>query len=292
MKIALTGATGFLGSHLLRDLSHLGHELLILKRSSSRLDRIQNLMGQFTVCDIDSLTNAQLYECLKGKEVIIHTATNYGRNGETPLQVFEANTAFPLQLLDAGVRAGVSLFINTDTALDKYLNLYSFSKNQFLQWGHFFAKNEQIKFINVKLEHFYGAFDDASKFTQMVFSSCLQNQPLYLTKGEQKRDFIYIDDVVSAYQCLLTHGLGFSENFSEFELGSGMPVSIRSFVELVHTQSDSSSPLVFGALAYRDGEIMHSSADIDRLRKLGWRPDYSLEGGVKRVIELFRHQGA
>lgn len=292
MKIALTGATGFLGSHLLRDFSQLGHDILIVKRSSSKLDRIQSLVGKFAVCDIDSVSDTELCEHLQGKEVIIHTATNYGRHGETPSQVFEANTVFPLQLLDAGIRAGVSLFINTDTVLDKYLNLYSFSKNQFLQWGQFFSKNDQIKFINVKLEHFYGAFDDASKFTQMVFSSCLSNQPLNLTKGEQKRDFIYIDDVVSAYTCLLTKGLDFSENFSEFELGSGLPVSIRSFVELVHTQSTSSSPLVFGALAYRDGEIMHSSADIEALKKLGWSPNYSLESGVKRVIEHFRHQGA
>jgi CDP-paratose synthetase len=290
MKVVLTGATGFLGSHLLRHLSEMGHEILVVKRSSSNIDRIRHLIGKFTVCDIDSISDAQLLESLKGNEVIIHTATNYGRHGETPSQVFEANTAFPLRLLDAGVRSGVCMFINTDTVLDKHLNLYSFSKNQFLQWGQFFSKNEKIKFINVKLEHFYGAFDDSSKFTQMVFASCLSNKPLHLTLGEQTRDFIFINDVISAYQCLLMHGVNFSDNFSEFELGTGLPVSIRSFVELVHRCCASSSQLHFGALPYREGEVMHSAADIDRLKRLGWVPQYSLEDGINHVIELFRKQ--
>ena len=59
-------------------------------------------------------------------------------------------------------------------------------------------------FINMRLEHFYGPGDADSKFTAHVMNSCLRNVPeLKLTLGEQRRDFFYIEDVVSAYLIIL-----------------------------------------------------------------------------------------
>jgi nucleoside-diphosphate-sugar epimerase len=288
-RILLTGATGFLGSHLVKYFLAAGHEVVALKRRSSSLRRIASVLDGIALHDSDGSDFTELFKTAGHIDAIIHTATNYGRNGESISEVFSANTEFPLRLLDAGARAGVEIFMNTDTILDKYLNLYSLSKNQFLQWGRFFSKSDKIRFANIRLEHFYGADDEQTKFSAYVINSCLTNVgELNLTKGEQRRDFIHVDDVVSAYAVLLDKTDSFAASFAEFDVGSGVSISIEDFVRTVHRLSLSKTHLNFGALPYRGGEVMHSEANISALQAFGWRCKYDIETGLKLVIEQER----
>ncbi len=285
-RILLTGATGFLGSHLAKALLADGHKIIALKRKSSSLRRIASIAADLELIDLDELDLDRLFLEFGKIDVIIHSATCYGRNGESASEIFSANTEFPLRLLDAGQRAGVKLFLNTDTILDKYLNAYSLSKNQFLQWGKYFSKHKGILFCNLRLEHFYGSDDEPSKFSTYVINGCMNNiAELRLTKGEQKRDFIYIDDVVSAYLILLDRLDSFDHSFIEFDVGTGKSVSIKDFVETVHHITASETILAFGALPYRDGEVMHSTSDISGLEALGWRCQYDLGAGIRKVVE-------
>lgn len=285
-RILITGVTGFLGSHLAKALLANGYEVVALKRKSSPLRRVESIASSIVFSDVEELDFDRLFSDCGEIDTIIHTATCYGRNGESVSEVFTANTEFPLRLLDAGSRAGVKMFLNTDTILDKYLNLYALSKNQLLQWGKFFAKHEKIRFANLRLEHFYGPDDDPTKFSAYVINSCLANVPeLRLTKGEQKRDFIYIDDVVSAYLVLLKKLDSIDDKFVEFDVGSGRSVSIKNFVETAHRLVASKTHLAFGAIPYREGEVMHSEADMSGLTALGWRCRYDIEDGLKEVIK-------
>jgi nucleoside-diphosphate-sugar epimerase len=284
-RILITGVTGFLGSHLAKTLIDHGYEVVALKRKSSDLSRINALLPKLSLFDVDELEFSAPFSAGGKIDAVIHTATCYGRNGESPSEVFAANTVFPLKLLEAAVQAGTRIFINTDTILDKYLNLYSLSKNQFLQWGNYFSQKNKIRFVNLKLEHFYGAGDDDSKFTSYVIKSCIQNSPvLKLTLGEQRRDFVYVDDVVSAYLAVLGDVSARDEWFMEFDVGSGHSVSIREFVETVHRITHSKTSLAFGAIEYRQGEVMNSQADIHALESLGWHCKYSLEQGLEMTI--------
>src|SRR5207344_1577562 len=104
-------------------------------------------------------------------DAVVHTATSYGRKGEKAVAVLEANTAFPLRLMESGISFGVKTFFNTDTSLNKYMNFYALSKKQFADWGRLLAGQKKIRFINIELEHFYGPGDDDSKFTASVIRS-------------------------------------------------------------------------------------------------------------------------
>jgi len=286
-RIVLTGITGFLGSHLAAALVAEGCEVIGLKRRSSSLQRLAGILPKLTLVDVESSDFEVLFRDYGKVDAIIHTATNYGRNSESVSEIFTANTEFPLRLLDAGSRAGVHAFMNTDTILDKYLNLYAFSKNQLLEWGRFFALHKKITFWNLRLEHFYGANDDASKFTAYIVDSCLSNEPeIQLTLGEQRRDFIYIDDVVSAYLLLLREIQCAPPGLSEFDVGSGTSISIREFVILVKQLTNSSTTLNFGALPYRDGEVMHSVANVAPLLALGWRCNYDIKAGIRKLLGM------
>lgn len=285
MRIVLTGVTGYLGSNLAIALLKHGHSVIGLKRGSSSTNRINNIIDSLTLVDIERINFDSIFHEYGRIDVIIHTATNYGRNNDTIVDIFNANTFFPLCLLDAGAKAGVHGFLNTDTILDKYLNIYAFSKNQLLDWGRFFAIREKIAFWNLKLEHFYGAHDDPAKFTAFIINSCLSNIPeIQLTPGYQRRDFIYIDDVVSAYLTLLDEIHVSPLGFKEYEIGSGVSIPIRDFVSLVKKLTGAITKLNFSALPYRDGEVMYSAANIIPLRELGWHCKHDIETGIIKLL--------
>jgi CDP-paratose synthetase len=280
LKLLLTGATGFLGGHLLRAFVEAGNEVVILKRSFSDTRRIKGCLDKVKSFDIDLVPIERPFEECGRFDCVVHTATNYGRQGETATEVFDANLAFPLKLLNTAT------FFNTATILYAYLNYYALSKRQFEDWGRVFANQGKIQFINIKLEHMYGQGDDPSKFTTWVVQSCLKHiEKLDLTLGEQKRDFIYIDDVVEAYNLLLKKGRQSGAGFQEFDLGSGKAVSIREFVETVRRLTCAGTELAFGAKPYREHELMHSEADITKLLDLGWKPKYDLITGLGKMIK-------
>lgn len=284
MNILITGGTGYLGSHLARACLARGDQISLLKRGSSNLRRIKDVEADLAIYDLDQ---ADLRRVLRERkiEAIIHAATCYGRQGENLDEMLRANLLFPAALLDAASSFGVTPFINTDTCLDAFLNNYALSKKQFAQWGKLYAGQGKIRFLNLVLEHFYGPGDDESKFVSFLIRQCLNDRPeIALTKGEQKRDFIYIDDVVSAYLLLLDEAANQSEPYSEYDLGSGEAVSIRSLVEMIHALTQSKSQLNFGAIPYRPGEAMYSCADIQPLRQRGWAPHVPLHAGLEKTL--------
>ncbi|MFA4917292.1 MAG: NAD(P)-dependent oxidoreductase [Syntrophales bacterium] len=274
MKILLTGATGFLGSNLIPAFLEAGHEIVILKRSFSDTRRIKGYLDKVKSFDIDLVPLERPFEECGQFDCVVHTATNYGRQGETAVEVFEANLAFPLRLL------------NTATILYAYLNYYALSKRQFEDWGRVFANQGKIQFVNIKLEHMYGPGDAPSKFTTWIVQSCFKNiDKIELTPGEQKRDFIYIDDVVNAYKLLMKKARQLGTEFQEFDLGSGKAVSIREFVETVKRLTGTDTELAFGAKPYQENETMHSEADISKLLEFRWKPKYDFITGLKKMIE-------
>lgn len=286
--LLLTGATGFLGSHLTQRWVNDGHRVAVLKRRGSSLARLETVRAQITSFDIEDGVGA-VFDTLGPINAVVHTACSYGRNGETAEQVFATNTGFALAVLQRAVDHKVGVFLNTDTALDKFLNPYSLSKRQFSEWGQWFAAAGRMRFVDIRLEHMYGAGDEKSKFTTHVIKSCLRNEPeLRLTAGEQRRDFVHIDDVVDGYSLLLDRAGSLDSAYRSFGLGSAEAVTIREFVEMVHRITASRTELNFGAVPYRPGEVMNSEADVKDLLALGWKPRYSLLQGLTRTIEQER----
>jgi len=290
MKILLTGATGYLGSHLAKRFVEDGHEVSVLLRSVSNTGRISGLLGHLRCYQIEAGGLEALFREIRNLDVVVHTATSYGRNGETPLAVAEANTWFPLRILDLAYANGVDMFVNTDSFFAgevtyDYLANYALSKQHFAEWGRRYAEARRLRFLNVRLEHIFGPGDDESKFINWVVRRCIESsEPIELTEGAQKRDFIFIDDVVSAFSLLLNNARSLNAGWTALGLGSGHAVTVRHIVELVHRLSASKTQLVFGANPYRRGEIMYSCADNSLLTKMGWSPASDLETAVRKLI--------
>ena len=286
-NILLTGGTGFLGSALLRAfVTDPKFQITVLKRSTSRTDRVSDLLQHDGIewIDLDRTDLAELFHT-SAFDVILHCATNYGRGKRSILDTASANLLLPLTLLQLGIEHGVKTFINTDTVIDKRVNEYSLSKKQFLEWLQNSAG--RIQGVNVALEHFYGPFDDESKFTTMIFRKLMRGESqIDLTPGEQKRHFIFVDDVVRAFCCILERLDTLPSGFSSFVVSTERSVSIREFVQLSKSIiGNTSTQLNFGAIPYRVNELMDSRTDISALKALGWEPKFSLEQGIQMTIE-------
>ena len=101
------------------------------------------------------------------------------------------------------------------------------------------------------------------------------------------RDFIFVSDAVSTIRLILDKA-DLSPGFENHEVGSGQGKSVREFVEYVKQAASSSTRLNFGALPYRQGEIMHSVANNSSLTSLGWKVLVPWQEGVDRLLESIR----
>lgn len=306
--IVLTGATGFLGSHLCRALLDRGYAVAAFRRPSSGLTRLGAAAERVRwLCAPEELEVP--FRAPTIPDAVVHCAALYGRQGESPAQLLEANTLLPVRLYQLAAARGVPLFINTGTILEPRLNPYALSKHQATEWLQMLARPRSAdirsadipvcppghRVLNLKLQHFYGPHDAPTKFITGLIAQCLAHVPeIPLTDGRQRRDFIFVTDVVTAMLALLEHepAADALSGYADYEIGSGEPVEVRQLAELIHKLTHSRSRLLFGALPYRPGEPMATRADTAPLRALGWRPLVALEEGLARTIAAERKNRA
>jgi CDP-paratose synthetase len=282
----LTGATGFLGSHLLEALIKRGYKVSILKRSTSDTWRINHLLGKISAYNVDNgeVRDAFSHEIV---DTVIHTACSYGRDRQTPSEIVEANLLFGLKVLDIASSSQTKNFINTDTLLPKYTNSYALSKKQFSEWLK--QRSTEMQIVNLKLEHMYGPKDDDTKFVFWLISQIKQVQGrIALTEGNQLRDFIYIDDVVSAYLVVLKK-LGQLPQYIDIDVGTGELTSVRNFVLSIYNKMKDLDPstaaeLGFGDIAFRESEALMLQVDNRALRNLGWSVANSQNKCIEKML--------
>ncbi len=286
LTILISGSTGFLGSHLLNSLIEKGCVLIAIKRSTSNTYRINSFPEGATFYDIDKTKLQTIFEEHK-IDVVINTATNYGRLEDSLLPMLDANLMFGVELLEKSIFNNVKAFLNIDTLLNKDINAYALSKSHMVDWMCLLS-NENIKIVNIKLEHMYGAKDDKGKFIYWLIDQLKRNvQEVNLTSGIQKRDFIYISDVVEACESIILNLNSLSNN-EEFEVGTGISIHVKEFVEIIYKKMSEKQViktiLNFGAVKYRVNEPMNIVANISKLEKLGWSPKVSIEEGINKMI--------
>ena len=283
--VALSGASGYLGSHILSSLVSLGFRVLVFTRVK---DAFYPKVGSDIL--VYGITQKEIEKAFEDNHVqaVIHTACEYGRSSYSYAQLIEGNVLLGCRLLDYAIFSGAKIFINTDTFLPKNVNDYALSKLQFVEW----LKNASTKIwvANIRLELMYGEGDGSDKFVSGIINKIKNNVPVIeMTLGIQKRDFIYISDVVSAFISILecpSPDIG----FEEYELGTGASITIRKFVEIIVDEFEKKygsikSRIDFGAIPYRSNENMDVNVNIDKLRGIGWLPNVEPREGIRKIIE-------
>jgi len=290
----MTGTTGFVGSYVLKELLSHDQDIIVLKRSFSDLQRIEGCRG-YRSYDLDHLSLEDIASKEPDIKTIVHIATDYARNGNY-LDLLRADLMLPLELAQVFSKS-LESFINTTTYYTdfglryEYLKEYILTKRHLLDWFRLFSSDKKLRFINMKLFHIYGPMDSPEKFTARVVEQLCKNVPqMEFTEGKQKRDFIYVEDVASAYWSVINNLQRIEKNFLIIDVGTGREYSLRHFIRTAQKIARSSSQLCFGKVPYRAAEVMSSKANPDFLKAIGWRPMYSLTQGLEKYISFLKDQ--
>ena len=287
-NILLTGATGFLGSYLAKALI-VDHNIYATRRPTSAFHNVNEIVDSIHWIDVSTDEVEAAFREISF-QAVIHCATQYGRRQTSNIETIETNLMLPLRLLELCQTSNTAIFINTDTVLDKRMSYYTFSKSQFREWMKFCS--QRLVCVNIELEHFFGAGDDDSKFVTWLIHSLLKGEKkLDLSPGLQTRSFIHVNDVVSAFLLLIEAAAKFDNGFYNFQVGSTESLMIRDFVTLVKDLTGNKvTSLNFGALPYRQNEVMRIEIDTNPLRQLGWSEKLTTREGLILTIETERNK--
>tara|TARA_R110000823_G_scaffold145002_1_gene275195 strand:- start:12953 stop:13885 length:933 start_codon:yes stop_codon:yes gene_type:complete len=299
--ILLTGATGFLGSQMLEALMAEEHKVVILKRSTSDTWRIENLLSNVVSYDVDRQPLERVFE-EHSIDIIIHFATLYRKfdNGKEVADMIQSNVTFPVELLEIGVRNKIKAFINTGTFFEydcsnlpvresadiKPFNLYAKTKVAFESILGTYS--DKISINTFRLFSPYGKKDN-QKLIPMLINKGLSDERISVSEGFQKLDFIYAEDVISAYIKAIErlNALNFENEYQIFNLGSGRPLSIREVVSVIEQELGYSLDVKWGEKAAEDIPIVFS--DVTKLiSTLAWKPDHSIQQGISKTISYYK----
>ncbi len=302
--VLLTGATGFLGSHLLEALIQQGYSVVVLKRSTSNLWRIEHLAGQYKSYDVDTRPISEVFE-YETIDVVIHMATLYRKfdNGNEVSEMLDSNVIFPTEILEAGVRNGIKGFINTGTFFEYDCRRQPIDENAPIKPFNFYAKtklafeavlkthSDKIMVNTFRLFSPYGEKDN-QKLVPMIIQKALMGQPIELSEGLQKIDLIYVRDIVAAYMKAVERILSdtLKPEYEVFNLGSGVPLSIRDIVSIVEQKVGKSLKKTWGEVSKVDIPIAY--ADITKLERiLHWKPEYTALQGIENTVHFYQKEG-
>lgn len=279
MRVAITGASGFLGERVTAALVARGDEVTCLARPSSEVKS-----GGAFVLRFLNAEEAGRHVASLAPDVLIHLAAAQGRRGESPATMVDANVTLSAALFGA-MRDG-TLFINTATTLPPSVNLYALTKHQFVDLARLLISQGRtgVHMANAEVQMIYGPGDDPDKFVPGLARQLIENvEPLVTTPATQRRDFIYVDDAVEAILTLVDSREQLPA-WQDMPIGSGVAVPLGDFIERAILKSGFEQPWQ-KLLPPRAGEPLEMVADTSVLRGLGWTPQISLDAGITELLK-------
>ena len=280
MKVILTGATGFIGSALIRRLREDGNEVFPIGR----------------VADADLLS--ALLESHGPFDGCIHLASLFlsaHREDQIPALVY-SNVAFATRVAEAAVRIGCRWFVNTGTCWQHYegaeyspVNLYAATKQAFEDVLVYYREAFGIRTATLELTDTYGPGDTRPKLVNLWCKSLDKAEPLLMSSGTQQIELVHRDDVVNGF-CKLAQFLdGNDERIDgdgeSYHLNTGEVVTVRQAAKVFEVATGGVLPIVWGGRPERQREmrvVVHKGAPLP-----GWKPSMSLMQGFKEVYADF-----
>lgn len=279
-SILISGASGSLGKHLVyRLLEEKNNALILLSREGSIFcDKIRNnklvkIISYKSFFSLNSLDDLKI-------ETFIHLATLYKHN-ERASELIETNILLPSKIVEELCKTqSFKFLLSADTTLPKDLDFYSLTKDFFREWIKI-QKNGIIK-INIKLQNFYSREDN--RLIGYIINNLSENHEVLMTHGNQKRDFVHMEDVINAFSLILCKKGEFKNDWNEFEVGLGKSYTIRELVKVITSIFGFNEDLIkWNRVQVREREPVEMVANIVNLQNLGWSPRISLEEGIKKL---------
>jgi nucleoside-diphosphate-sugar epimerase len=295
-KVALvTGATGFIGSHLTRRLIMDGWAVHIIVRFDSSLELLQDMRDKIFIHYHDGSTINLMGIVNKSRpDTVFHLASLFlaqHDSGDVE-KLIRSNILFGTQLLEAMAVHGVTKLINTGTSWQHYQNcdynpvcLYAATKQAFEMIIDYYVGVFSFKAISLKLFDTYGPDDPRPKIFNLLKKVEADNVTLEMSPGEQLIDLVYIDDVINAF-LLANEQLGKSSlsMHQRYMVSSNNPITLKDLVKKYEDIIGKKLPINWGGRSYRPREVMIPWNNGELLPC--WSPVVSLEEGIKMTYKV------
>ena len=302
MKCFVTGASGFVGGHVVRMLAESRIPFGVLVRNESSGRKLEHLAPHIKMFYGDMHNDSALSEALESfqPDTILHLGWSgvASKNRDGAEQLLNLQTSIKLFQLarDFGVRAIValgsqseygpkSIVIDEDCACAP-TTMYGATKLASSAIGVQFCKLSQIRFVWLRLFSCFGPGDHAGAMIPSLITSLLAGEKPALTAAKQLWDYLYVNDAAYA----VVHAASNAAMNGIFNLASGEAVELRKVVECIRDQIDIAMPLGFGEIEYKSGAPMNLEANVCKLVASGWEPRTSLLDGIKSTIDWVRKE--
>lgn len=296
-KVLVTGASGFIGRHLVRALLALGAEVGTMARRHVAAD---------TRAFVGDLRDAHFVQDAIGSwqpQVILHLAATRLRSLDPAnmREAIDANVGGMLNVLSAasgqpslfsvvalgsGEEYGSAPTPYEETYRELPISAYSLSKLTATNLCQMMARTLAVPVCVLRPSVVYGPEQGDDMFVPALVRALLLGERFPMTAGEQTRDFVFVGDLVEA---ILLAGSTPNLGGEVINIGSGLATSIAALADSVEAVTDSHGHTDRGAVAYRGAEPMNYAMNITKAeRLLGWRPATTLGEGLRQTIAWYR----
>jgi nucleoside-diphosphate-sugar epimerase len=303
LKILITGGNGFVGSNLARFFLSQGHEVAITVHNEDNNWRIRSIARDINLIKADLTDSERVSDIFMSfkPQVVIHSATYGGYHFETDVQrIFETNIKSTINLVENFIRSNSELLINTGSSSEYGFKLkpmsednllepvgsYSVSKAASTLYCRSRAVETRRNILTYRLFSVYGYYEAPHRLIPYLLLSLINDTKALLNNPSSVRDFIFIQDVCTAFQSSILHmdKLG---NAEIFNLGTGIESKIVDVVKVAEDISGKMTNIIWKYGQERIGDkATHWVADMSYTESiLNWKPEFSLEKGLRATYD-------
>ena len=286
-KILITGHSGFLGQALIKSLKQK-YELIGISRKNfdSDIVNIKKDIRKINIKDIPEDVNC-----------IIHLAglTDVYYCQENSSKCFDVNVGGTQNMLEiAKQRKSKFIFISSshiygnpkklpilETQKAKPISNYAYSKLNSEILCESYSKNYNLDVSIARIFSVYGPASPPHHVITKIIKNLINKEKIKLGNLFPKRDFIYIQDVVSAIEILVKKTNG----FNIYNIGTGNSSSISDLIEILSKITNKNAEIETDISKIRKNEVKEIRSDISKMIKLGWKPKYDLNKGLKLTVK-------
>jgi UDP-glucose 4-epimerase len=299
MRIFITGASGFLGSHLAAELLDRDHAVGVLVRPKTVPWRLAEFRDRLTVVEgsLDDLATLRERVRSFAPDAVVHMAWRGVGNTERNSTAQARNVPDAVDMADLAASVGAGIFVGAGSQAEygpydrvireedvaRPTTLYGIAKLAAGLMAGQVCAERHMRFAWLRIFSTYGAKDADHWLIPSMIRTLRSGAHMALTACEQQWGFLHVYDAAAAFRLVL-------ENEAAqgiYNLGSPEALTLRETVTRLRDLIDPGAQLGFGEVPYRPDQVMVLSADISRLSALGWRPHVTLDRGLRGTVAWY-----